>query len=172
MKRLAGCIALALVYSAGAMAANDAWIVSSDEARADFYVKFSGEVPKRCEMRANGDLKNMTFDLKKRTDTKAFKFTAWCNSYGTKANVLIDPFAFKNANGDEIPMEYSFNNVTKMKDENIGWDAARIYESVDISNDIDKAMSDQKTVMIKAKPQAGAKWGEYSGSMYVTLFHN
>lgn len=63
MNRLIGGVALALLCSTGASAST--WVVGSDEGRADFYVKFNGEVPKRCEMRANQNLETLTFDLEK-----------------------------------------------------------------------------------------------------------
>ncbi|WP_050922333.1 hypothetical protein [Vibrio harveyi] len=169
MKRLAGFAAMALLVSAGSVA--NPWVVGSDEGRADFYVKFKGEVPKRCEMMTYGNLDVINFDLTKSSDTKEFGFKTWCNSYGTKGIVQVDPFGFTNSNEDEIPMEYSFNGETKLKDKGIDTTVARIHQVVEISNNLDKTMTDEHKLSITSKPQAGARWGEYSGAMYVTLFH-
>lgn len=167
MNRLIGGVALALLCSTGASAS--AWVVGSDEGRADFYVKFNGEVPKRCEMRANKNLETLTFDLEKKSDTKTFAFKAWCNSYGSKGKLVIDGFQFKNGNGDVIPMTYKFNGdeVTNTADTVF----TRIDQVIDISNDINKSMSDRHELTIKSSPQKGARHGAYNGAMYVSLFH-
>ncbi|BCN26353.1 hypothetical protein [Vibrio alfacsensis] len=169
MKRLASIAAMAVLFSAGAVADN--WDANPGEGRADFLVKFKGEVPKRCEMVADSSLKEIDFDLTQKSDKKTFAFKTWCNSYGTKGIVLIDPYGFKNSNGNEIPMHYSFADGSSVKDGNTPVMEARIVQKVDISNDIDKKMSAKHKLTIQSKPQKGAAWGEYSGSMYVSLFH-
>lgn len=167
MKGLIGGAVLALLCSTGATASD--WVVGSDERRADFHVKFKGEVPKRCEMVANKNLETITFDLAKESDTKKFAFKAWCNSYGSKANLLIDGFQFKNGNGDVIPMQYKFKGEKVVNDGSTN--VTRIYKEIDISNSLDKSMSAKHVLKIKSLPQVGARHGEYAGSMYVSLFH-
>ncbi|AYO16775.1 hypothetical protein D0812_20455 [Vibrio owensii] len=169
MKRLAGLAAMALFLSTGAVA--NPWVVGSDEGRADFYVKFKGEVPKRCEMMSYNNMQTIDFDLTKAEDKKVFGFKTWCNSYGTKGIVQVDPFGFVNSNKDEIPMAYSFNGENSLKEKGVDTTAARIHTMVEISNNLDKTMTDEHQLSITSKPQAGARWGEYSGAMYVTLFH-
>ncbi|EHT4940962.1 hypothetical protein VV99796_03568 [Vibrio vulnificus] len=168
MKRLATCVALTLLYSAGAAA--NSWVVS-DEARADFLVKFSGEVPKRCEMTASEELETLNFDLTQKSDKKTFAFKAWCNSYATKGTLLVDPYAFKNSNGDEIPMEYSFNDKVSVKDAETETMAARIVDTIDVSNSLDKQMSSKHKLTIRSLPHKGARWGKYEGYMWVSLYH-
>ncbi|WP_041053468.1 hypothetical protein [Vibrio owensii] len=169
MKRLASIAAMAVLFSAGAVA-ND-WTVGTDDGRADFYVKFKGEVPQRCEMVADNSLKELTFDLAQDKDTHTFKFKAWCNSYGNKGTMYVDPFDFVNSNGDEIPMKYTFKGTTSTKKKGVSTVDARIVKEVKISNKINKKMNREHTLIIESNPQAGARWGEYSGAMYVSLFH-
>lgn len=167
MKRLMSCIAIALLYSAGAAAST----LSDDtaEGQANFHVDFSGYVPKSCEITSKNT--ELRFDLTKGEEhERKFAFTTWCNSYGTKATILITPYAFENENADVIPMEYSFKGQSQtLQDKDT---VVRFERQINVSNDIDKSDLKKHKLTMTSKPQAGARWGEYNGEMWVSLYHN
>ncbi len=166
MKRLTSGIALMMLCSAGAVAAD--WSEVKGDDQVNFFVEFTGEVPKRCAM--TGNLNEMEFKLAEERHAQNFEFKTWCNSYDTKARVMIDSHPFKNSNGDVIPMQYTFMGEEKTHVKGSGYEEVCITKDVKISNDIEQDMGDSHVLNIESQPQAGARWGQYDGSMYVVLY--
>ncbi|MEC4728540.1 hypothetical protein HWQ46_23745 [Shewanella sp. D64] len=173
MKRLISSVAIALLFSAGAVANN--WSSHPDErpdGQTQFNVDLTGEVPQRCMMYSTQD-KSIELDVKVTNSVASeFTFQAWCNNDNSKGTLVVGAQAFTNSNGtDVIPLEVSFNGTTSTIDKTQNASNSHAIEvAMDVSNSTEGYMSADNTLTIKPIVTGWEKAGNYKTSMYVSLY--
>lgn len=167
MKGLVTAATLAMVFSAGAMAVDSS--DPRDDGQTQFYVKLTGEVPKRCMMTTQST------DLKLNLDSgeaSEFKFTAWCNSHSDSGLLVVGAPALKNLESDDvIPLDLEFEGETGRIDfEQNSSNGHAIETSFKISNSKDSNEGTNNTLTITPETNGFERVGKYATDMYVSLY--